>query len=1506
MASPAQTPPPNRPMDGMEVPIVGSDKVRWIELTVPSSPRHSSPPTRPAAGPESPSAPPSRNAAACHVIPGDPPAYLIWRIHKNLPHALEVIELFPHKEFPESGLRLLFPEALFPFSFICKDENVGGTKYLLYALTVLGTAYLFKLGDLSSYISGSVFRQSEVVEFDVQMDSKVTAMTATFGRLLLGRQDGLVTCYQLGILEQSAPGFMMELRDDVGIGRLWSLVSRGKTVGMVKDLVISQVCERKLIFVLHLDGTLRVWDLITHTKLLSHNIVMQELTGSTPSKICVGDPNNASTIPMAVLYGSATDIDSNVIAVHHIHFYAGDKISLSLDSSVRTFPLDQGRLIDLKLTSCKLWVLKEDGSMLYDLFHSDIRMEHTRSYGLQEDFISDQLFQGPDHPSEDLMWNESPTFSSLKEQVPYIISSIFLRRLLQPGVHQSAALHATIMDHRKYLTDHEFQSLNVAGLKKAIFSIIEVEGIASNPISMFYYWKKFCAQFVHHWSKTNTPYSLFVDSSTGSIGLIRESSISVFRNLEHFELLIYGSFDEVGHCSGANCILPSDDLERDIIFEVLRCMSNINHQLGRAAPAAMFLSLVNPEIFSFEDITSHLLKILETGYCSPITASLISQVGVDTTWEKRQADHRSHRKFSVDMMLSLHELYAKATAWGRVLDIVEKYLNNLIPKCLHNMDTKACFNIKSCLLIQATSQMAKLMLESSFDILLLLRYLVNANIQVNMEQSDIFRITHRLVPMIQDIIMHWFAIYFLATTSTESPTSEDFSSRLSSLHIDNKPNRRSWDGKLGTSDFTLACLLDFPSSLEDQGFLFSTSLPQPGEFVGSMMIFCSWIIWGKTAGASSFSPATELASVLLGHSQYEAAENLLIVAHAQSSKKKESQSSQCSNGEWCACLHLLGFCFLVRAHTMSHGVMKEEKIREAARCFFRAASGEGASFALGQLSFQTGLPQPGNDESMIVWKFDYYQWAMQTFEQYNMSEGACQFALAALEQVDEVVSLTDGNHGGNFLPEHATTVRGRLWANVFKFMLDLNYYRDAYCAIISNPDDDSKYICLRRFIIVLCERGATKVLCDGDLPFVGLLEKVERELFWKAERSDITAKPNLYKLLYSFESYRSNWRRAASYMYRYTVRLRREANFKEHHQLSLAFQERIWGLSAAISALQLVNPAHAWLDCQHGNDYCTDQYAPNKRARKILMNNISIAAEHQPWNTDSYVDVETLEKEYLLTSAYYLLVLVKDPSILAGSQPHLENLVDALVLANFYDMAFTVLFKFWKGSALKKQMERVFIAVSEKCCESRAGSSFMGSDMMHGLLLTSSKDGSYINGKVDLSPVIHQPKANAQWETLEHYLEKYKKLHPRLPVIVADTLLHNDPQIDLPLWLVHMFKVWRRTAWGMAGQEADPASLFRLYIDYGRYPEATTLLLEYLESFVSMGPAEIVNRKRMCAVWFPCVSIERLWCQLEETQNSGCMVDQCDKLKGLLKGALIDHLKQVKLDSDDALASARV
>lgn len=55
--------------------------------------------------------------------------------------------------------------------------------------------------------------------------------------------------------------------------------SRGKMVGTVQDLIISELHGKKFVFVLHLDGTLRIWDLASHSKVFSHNMGTMTMAG---------------------------------------------------------------------------------------------------------------------------------------------------------------------------------------------------------------------------------------------------------------------------------------------------------------------------------------------------------------------------------------------------------------------------------------------------------------------------------------------------------------------------------------------------------------------------------------------------------------------------------------------------------------------------------------------------------------------------------------------------------------------------------------------------------------------------------------------------------------------------------------------------------------------------------------------------------------------------------------------------------------------------------------------------------------------------------------------------------------------------------------------------------------------------------------------------------------------------------------------------------------------------
>lgn len=55
--------------------------------------------------------------------------------------------------------------------------------------------------------------------------------------------------------------------------------SRGKMVGTVQDLVISELYGKKFVFALHLDGTLRIWDLASLSRVFSHNMCVMTMTG---------------------------------------------------------------------------------------------------------------------------------------------------------------------------------------------------------------------------------------------------------------------------------------------------------------------------------------------------------------------------------------------------------------------------------------------------------------------------------------------------------------------------------------------------------------------------------------------------------------------------------------------------------------------------------------------------------------------------------------------------------------------------------------------------------------------------------------------------------------------------------------------------------------------------------------------------------------------------------------------------------------------------------------------------------------------------------------------------------------------------------------------------------------------------------------------------------------------------------------------------------------------------
>lgn len=200
-----------------------------------------------------------------------------------------------------------------------------------------------------------------------------------------------------------------------------------------------------------------------------------------------------------------------------------------------------------------------------------------------------------------------------------------------------------------------------------------------------------------------------------------------------FCLYSVGSSDEVSELTGL-LDLFDDDTEYEILIELLRCVISFSQQLGKTASSIFYESLLTTPVISSEDIVHSIVKILETGYCiSGAVLQTFTSGDHTIVLDKELTDHKSLRKLSVGMFLSLQGLYKKASAWGKILNVIEGFLKFLVPqKMMLKFDTEMSSNINSSIIVHTAYQIAKVMFESAWDFLLFLSYLVDIGSQVSL------------------------------------------------------------------------------------------------------------------------------------------------------------------------------------------------------------------------------------------------------------------------------------------------------------------------------------------------------------------------------------------------------------------------------------------------------------------------------------------------------------------------------------------------------------------------------------------------------------------------------------------------------------------------------------------------------------------------------------------------------------------------------------------------------
>ncbi|GJY39157.1 hypothetical protein Tco_0425521, partial [Tanacetum coccineum] len=182
-----------------DIPITSNHLIQWIDVNVPSNLNHHHPP------PDL-ETPPIDDASSVCTITDKSPMNFIWRIHRNHPNVLEILQFDSLERFPSVGLRLIFTTALCPFASICINEFPGASEnpYMLYTTSVNGVVRLIHLNNVTDYRSGSVCDVEELNIHSFHVRGTITSIAATAGFVVIGKHDGWVGCFRLGSLESAS------------------------------------------------------------------------------------------------------------------------------------------------------------------------------------------------------------------------------------------------------------------------------------------------------------------------------------------------------------------------------------------------------------------------------------------------------------------------------------------------------------------------------------------------------------------------------------------------------------------------------------------------------------------------------------------------------------------------------------------------------------------------------------------------------------------------------------------------------------------------------------------------------------------------------------------------------------------------------------------------------------------------------------------------------------------------------------------------------------------------------------------------------------------------------------------------------------------------------------------------------------------------------------------------------------------------------------------------------
>ncbi|KAI9505139.1 nucleoporin Nup120/160-domain-containing protein [Coemansia spiralis] len=479
------------------------------------------------------------------------------------------------------------------------------------------------------------------------------------------------------------------------------------------------------------------------------------------------------------------------------------------------------------------------------------------------------------------------------------------------------------------------------------------------------------------------------------------------------------------------------------------------------------------------------------------------------------------------------------------------------------------------------------------------------------------------------------------------------------------------------------------------------------------------------------------------------------------------------------------------------------------------------------VDLQYVLPRPVLESGLA---YTYHEHIADLFEAARSFAGVSRFSHLALESLQEEAEL----EGSGITAALAKERRQKLWFKIFHAELELNAYEKAYIAVMANPDQKLQQDCLRHLVGVLCEReGGVAILCR--LSFAGLQEDVERSLLFKARHSDILAKPNYYKILYSFHVYRGNYRNAASAMYQYARRL--SVHMLYGGDVSRLLVEQGQALLGCINGLSLVDKQYAWVvvgrqqgagDGLDSTGFGASDGNTKRKRRRIAIGRYDTTSSGQSQDID-IIEIADVQREYMLCMARITLGATFQELFSCNVLLEPEDAVALYVKTGMYDNAMS----FAKEFELK--LDYVFLALVQKCLELSAVNSAETQREQ-------TPEAFWENR--GLQSVVGTPSERA-WRLLQHYLDREEpneKLDQHYRLLVADAVLRAECDAELAPWLTS--RLLRQC----------PQDLVRLCMRNGCVTEGAGFLLQHINSLcIKISSPEAVSSlfKKTREFWLP-------------------------------------------------------